>query len=152
VEFLAAILAKYCAGDLRRRRKVELAMLPYGGLQMNLLEGVNKLDNEFNILSFTHADSLWAKLDGMPFDEEGMQQRWEWCDDLYRRLMKCLEREFPKLEKGERQIICDFRMYPIREHVERTEAEFGCYREVRSALLGSDLLLEMLCIPPVPHS
>jgi len=97
---------------------------------MNLLEGVNRLENEFDILSFTHASYLWAKLDGMPFTEEGMQQRWEWCNDLYRRLMKCLEREFPKLKQHERQIVCDFRMHPIREHVERTESEFRCYREI----------------------
>jgi hypothetical protein len=76
---------------------------------MTILEGVRKIDSAFPIFSYNDEGHIWATLDEMPFDPEGMQRRRNWHNNLYQNIMEFLE-EFPELEQIDRQIICDLRM------------------------------------------
>jgi hypothetical protein len=107
---------------------------------MKLLDYVGKINNAINILSDSHAAHLWATLDGMSFDEGGMQRRRDWYNDQYEKVMEFLVGACQELQQRDRLVICDLRMAEIREHIARTEAEFSCYREVQESLLKSDLL------------
>ena len=113
---------------------------------MNLLDYVCKISNAINMLSDSHAAHLWAALDGMSFDEEGMQRRRDWYNDQHEKVMEFLVQECQELQQQDRLIICDLRMGEILEHIMQTEAEFRCYRELQESLLKSDLLRKMSCI------
>jgi hypothetical protein len=111
---------------------------------MTILEGVRKIDSAFPIFSYNDEGHIWATLDEMPFDPEGMQRRRNWHNNLYQNIMEFLE-EFPELEQIDRQIICDLRMNPIREHVLQTKSKFDCYCE---SLDGLNEILDRLNAPP----
>ena len=96
---------------------------------MNPLDYVAKIDNAIPILSGGDSAHLWAAVDGLSFDSEEIRQPWFWFSGLCREVMKFLE-GFPELEPHERQIVCDFRMYPIRKRIEQAEAAFRSYEEM----------------------
>jgi len=96
---------------------------------MTLLDYVAKINNAIPMLSDSYAAHLWATVDGLSFHAEEIRQPWFWYDDFYREVMKCSEM-FPEVKPHERRIICDFVMHPIRERIERAEAEFRCYNEI----------------------
>jgi hypothetical protein len=96
---------------------------------MTLPDYVGKINNAISMLSDSYAAHLWATVDGLSFDAEEILQPWFWYSNFCREVMKCSE-GFPELEPHERRLICDFVMYPIRERIERAEAEFRCYNEI----------------------
>jgi hypothetical protein len=97
---------------------------------MTLHGYVGKINNAIPMLSESYAAYLWATLDGMSFDAKGMQERRNWYKDQHEKVMEFLERDSPELRQRDREIVCDFRMSEIREHIMRTEAEFACYRGI----------------------
>jgi hypothetical protein len=122
-------------------------MLPLGGGKMDLLDYVAKINNAIPMLSDSYSAHLWATLDGMSFDAEGMQVRRVWYNDQHEKIMEFLAWDCPELAQRDRLIVCDLRMSEIRERIIRKEAEFRCYCEIESDLLGSDLLRQVSCIP-----
>jgi hypothetical protein len=94
---------------------------------MTLLDYEERINSAINMLSYSHSAHLWATLDGMSFDAEGMQRRRDWYNGQHAKIMEFLERDCPELERRDRLTICDLRMDAVREHIEQTEAEFGCY-------------------------
>jgi hypothetical protein len=69
-------------------------------------------------------------LDRYSFDREGVRQRWEVFDRLWRNVQEFLRTEFPGLREIDRMSLCELQMYLLRDKIERIEREYECYRSI----------------------
>jgi hypothetical protein len=99
---------------------------------MTLLKALNWIDNEFPIFAYDATDGRYLDetLGEFPFDEEGIKQRWDWYDDLRKRVLEGLRNEFLELRPHAYSTVCDLRMYRLREKIERTQREHACYGQM----------------------